>query len=261
MGCCSNNMDEISYDRGELLVELNNISAGYDGKIILDDINMKIFSKDFIGVIGPNGGGKTTLLKIILNIIKPLAGEINIYSDSKNIFGYLPQMNDTDKFFPISIIDVVLSGLMSKKNLWGRYNKEDKIAAEDILKKHGVVENLNTPIGNLSGGQRQRVFLSRALISKPKILILDEPTTFVDNNFEQEFYPMLKNINKDIAIIMVSHDIGTICSHVKSIACVNRALHFHNSNIITEEQLEVYNCPIEIITHGLVPHRVLQKHQ
>ena len=117
-----------------------------------------------------------------------------------------------------------------------------------------------SPIGDLSGGQMQRVFLCRAIISSPRLLILDEPTTYVDSNFEKEFYPILEELNKTIAIVMVSHDLGTICSYVKTIACVNRELHYHHSNLITPEQLQSYHCPLELLTHGPVPHRVLKKH-
>ena len=118
----------------------------------------------------------------------------------------------------------------------------------------------NRPIGELSGGQMQRVFLCRAIISSPKILILDEPSTYVDANFENEFYSVLGELNKTMSIVMVSHDLGTICSYVKTIACVNGGLHYHESNLITPEQLKLYNCPIELISHGTVPHRVLLKH-
>ena len=117
-----------------------------------------------------------------------------------------------------------------------------------------------SPIGDLSGGQMQRVFLCRAIISNPRILILDEPTTYVDSHFEQEFYTILEELHKTLSIIMVSHDLGTICSYVKTIACVNRGLHYHQSNLITPEQLQAYNCPIELITHGKIPHRVLGEH-
>jgi len=242
------------------LVKLKNISAGYEGNIILDNISLDINEGDFIGVIGPNGGGKTTLLKIILGLMKPFSGNIRYTSSNSNLFGYLPQYQGIDKHFPISVKEVVLSGLMSKKKLWQKYNKEDKQKVLDLLSEYKMYEYRNTPIGNISGGQAQKVFLCRAIISSPKILILDEPTTYVDSNFEKELYETLKNLNKEMSIIMVSHDIGTICSHVKTIACVNRKLNYHNSNLITPEELSSYNCPIEILAHGVIPHRVLANH-
>ena len=136
----------------------------------------------------------------------------------------------------------------------------DKKKAGELLEKYGMKEYMKMPIGELSGGQMQRVFLCRAIISSPRVLILDEPTTYVDSNFEKEFYTILKELNKSLCIIMVSHDLGTICSYVKTIACVNRELHYHNSNLISSEQLKLYHCPIELITHGRIPHRVLTEH-
>ncbi|MDE5638775.1 MAG: ATP-binding cassette domain-containing protein, partial [Odoribacter sp.] len=133
--------------------------------------------------------------------------------------------------------------------------------AHALLEKYGMRRYLKSPIGELSGGQMQRVFLCRAIISSPRLLILDEPMTYVDSNFEQEFYTILQELNQTMGIIMVSHDLGTICSYVKTIACVNRGLHYHTSNLITSEQLKSYNCPIELISHGPVPHRVLKKHE
>jgi zinc transport system ATP-binding protein len=149
---------------------------------------------------------------------------------------------------------------LSEKGLYQSYTKAEKQLAEDLLNQYGLGNHLKSAIGELSGGQMQRVFLCRAIISNPRILILDEPMTYVDSHFEQEFYSILKELNKQLSIVMVSHDLGTICSHVKTIACVNRELHYHHSNLITTEQLQAYNCPIELLTHGQVPHRVLKKH-
>ncbi|MCT4613322.1 MAG: ABC transporter ATP-binding protein [Marinifilaceae bacterium] len=241
------------------LIELTDICAGYKENIVLENVNLSIKENDFLGIIGPNGGGKTTLLKIILGIIKPFSGQIN-YSNKSKIIGYLPQVNMIDKNFPINVNQVVLSGLMSKKKLWSRYSKDDKEKALELLADMGIYELKDKPIGQLSGGQLQRVYLCRSLISKPKLLILDEPETYVDSNFENELYDKLDALNKEMAIVVVSHDIGTICSHVKTVACVNKALCYHNSNEITEQMLKVYNCPLEIITHGKIPHRVLKNH-
>ncbi|MCC8172946.1 MAG: ABC transporter ATP-binding protein [Odoribacter sp.] len=242
------------------ILELKDIAGRYDGVKVLEHINLKIVENDFLGIIGPNGGGKTTLLKLILGLIKPYEGEIIYYTPKQNLFGYLPQNNTIDKRFPISVTEVVLSGLLSDKGLFKTYTKADRQKAEEILEKYGIGDYKKVPIGELSGGQMQRVFLCRAIISSPRVLILDEPTTYVDSNFEKEFYAILKELNHTTAIIMVSHDLGTICSYVKTIACVNRGLHYHNSNLIMEEQLESYNCPLELIAHGPVPHRVLDEH-
>jgi len=242
------------------LIKLENINAGYEGKVILNNISIDINEGDFIGVIGPNGGGKTTLLRIILGLIKPFSGNITYNTSSSNLFGYLPQSQNIDKHFPISVKEVVLSGLMSKKKLWQKYNNKDKKKVLDLLMEYKMYDYRDTPIGEISGGQAQRIYLCRAIISSPKILILDEPTTYVDSNFEKELYEALKKLNQNMSIIMVSHDLGTICSHVKTIACVNGKLNYHNSNLITPEELKSYDCPIELLTHGVIPHRVLANH-
>ncbi len=244
------------------ILEIKLATAGYNESIILKDVNLEVFDNDFIGVIGPNGGGKTTLLRLLLGELKPIRGKVTYFPTSSNetLFGYLPQTVNIDRKFPITVFDVVLSGLLGKKGVTGRFNASDKKAATQILHKIGIANLKNSIIGELSGGQLQRVFLSRALISNPRLLILDEPNTFVDNKFEKELYELLKELNKDMAIVMVSHDLGTITSHVKTIACVNRNLHYHPSNSITSEQLASYDCPIQIIAHGPVPHTVLGNH-
>ncbi len=249
----------------EKLIELRNVDAGYNGKIILRQINFEVFRYDFIGIIGPNGGGKTTLLKVILGLIPAMNGSVNYYFPENNgtrntKIGYLPQFSEVDKKFPISVLEVTLSGLMSTKKLLTGYSGKEKKMAIKLLNDIGMENEMDTQIGELSGGQIQRTFLARAIISSPDVLILDEPSTYVDNRFEYELYDMLIEMNKKMAILLVSHDVGTISSYIKTIACVNGTLHYHNSNIISSEQLQIYNCPIDIITHGKVPHRVLPHH-
>lgn len=248
------------------LVEIRSVDAGYGDTVVLRNINLIIKEKDFIGIIGPNGGGKTTLLKLILGLIKPFRGEV-IYnlqdkSNGKNRdTGYLPQFNEIDKKFPITVKDVVLSGLLPARTFLHSYSGKDKALVVELLQKMGMGGKINDPIGDLSGGQLQRVFLARAIISSPSLLILDEPGTFVDNRFENELYDLLLELNEQMAILLVSHDLGIISGYVKTIACVNSGLHYHDSNVITAEQLEIYNCPVDIITHGKVPHRVLLEHK
>jgi zinc transport system ATP-binding protein len=242
------------------LLELKNLSAGYDNHIVLENVSMEVLSGDFIGVIGPNGGGKTTLIKTILGLIKPVSGEMTLHISKTNI-GYLPQVNQIDKRFPISVLDVVRSG-KSDTALFSsfRRNTIEKEKAESLLFEMGIAHIRNKAIGELSGGQMQRVFLCRALMNSPELLVLDEPSTYVDNNFEGELYLKLKELNEQMAIILISHDVGTISFFVKTIACVNKNLHYHPSNIISEEQLASYNCPLQIITHGNIPHTVLKQH-
>jgi len=246
------------------LLELQHVTAGYGNHIALKDADLSIYDQDFIGVIGPNGGGKTTLIKVILGIIKPFQGQIRAFDDTargfiKNV-GYLPQFHRIDQKFPISVLEVVLSGLMKKGRLFSGYSRKQKELARQMLSEMGIAELEKKTVGELSGGQLQRAMLARSIISDPRLLLLDEPNTFVDNKFEGELYDLLKKLNERMAIVLVTHDLGTITSYVKTIACVNREVHYHKSNVITEKQLSAYNCPIQLITHGEVPHTVLKKH-
>lgn len=247
----------------ESLVSLKNVSVQYDETTALEGVSLNIYPDDFLGIIGPNGGGKTTLVKAILGTI-PHSGEIS-YSPTLSerghrLIGYLPQQAEFDRSFPISVIEVVMSGLQAEKGLIKRYSTTDRKRAMELLEIAGIESIAERQISEISGGQMQRALLCRAVILEPNLLILDEPTNFVDNQFENELYTLLHRLNERMAIVMVSHDIGTITSVVKSIVCVNRTVHRHDSNIITAEQLENYHCPIQIISHGHIPHTVLEHH-
>lgn len=247
----------------ERIISVRDLGVRYDNNIALEHVNLDIYADDFLGVIGPNGGGKSTLVKAIMGII-PHSGHIE-YSEvlirgGKPHIGYMPQISSFDKAFPISVIEVVMSGLQRERGLLRRYGKEERRRALEALEQASLSELENRAIGELSGGQLQRVMLCRAIVSEPRLLVLDEPTNFVDNRFENELYNLLHHLSEKMAIVMVSHDVGTISSVVRNIVCVNRHVHRHDSNVITEEQLHNYNCPIQIITHGDVPHTVLGEH-
>ncbi|MDY0098484.1 MAG: ABC transporter ATP-binding protein [Bacteroidales bacterium] len=241
---------------------MKSLSVAYNGNVVLEDINFTIRKNDFIGVIGPNGGGKTTLLKTILGTVNPFRGsiEFNQRIEGSNLIGYLPQMSTGDLSYPLTVKDVILSGLMIRKKLVSRMSKADRQKAEEVMNELGLSGLSTALLKELSGGQLQRVFLGRAVIGDPGLLLLDEPGTFVDANFENDFYQKLKDLNRKMAILMVSHDIGTISAHIKSFACVNRTLHYHPSSEITNEDLLSYGCPIQLVTHGVVPHTVLKIH-
>ncbi len=246
------------------LIELKNITAGYNGSVVLENVNLTISDRDFIGIIGPNGGGKTTLLKVIIGLIKPFAGKIEyhfINAEKRPEIGYLPQQFYADRKFPISIEKVVLSGLIKYKRFFIRYSQSDKNKVMAVLEQMGIPDLRAKAFDELSGGELQRVLLARAIISSPKVLLLDEPNTYVEQRFENELFGYLKELNKNMAIVVVSHDAGIISSNVKTIACVNRDLHYHPSNEINNELLKAYKCPIDLITHGKVPHRVLKDHK
>lgn len=245
------------------IIEIKNLSAGYDGRTVLHDINLDVYEQDFLGIIGPNGGGKTTLIKCILGLLKPTGGEIILHAPDKSqlFLGYLPQYNTIDRKFPISVEEVILSGLSIQKSLSSRFTPEQKEKGKQIIARMGLEGLERRSIGQLSGGQLQRALLGRAIISDPAVLILDEPSTYIDKRFEARLYELLAEINKECAIILVSHDIGTVLQQVKSIACVNETLDYHPDTGVTTEWLEKnFNCPIELLGHGTLPHRILGEH-
>lgn len=257
------------------IIEIKNLSAGYDGRTVLHDVNLNIYEHDFLGVIGPNGGGKTTLIKCILGLLKPTGGEIIFHSPKSSpenpqvsasnstrlSLGYLPQYNTIDRKFPISVEEVILSGLSIQKSLTSRFTPEQKEKGKQIIARMGLEGLEHRSIGQLSGGQLQRALLGRAIISDPSALILDEPSTYIDKRFEARLYELLAEINKECAIILISHDIGTVLQQVKSIACVNETLDYHPDTEVTTEWLEKsFNCPIELLGHGTLPHRILGEH-
>ncbi len=245
------------------LVSLRRVSVSYDGCEALQNADLDIYPDDFLGVIGPNGGGKTTLIRAILGIV-PHSGSIvfspELFRGRERLIGYMPQITEFDRSFPISVEEVVLSGLQGRKGFFGRYTKTDKRKVGELLATAGIGDTARKPVGEISGGQMQRALLCRAIISDPKLLILDEPANFVDNKFENELYRTLCALSGRMAIVMVSHDVGTISSVVKNIVCVNRHVHRHDTNLITEEQLRSYDCPIQLLSHGDVPHTVLRNH-
>jgi len=241
------------------LVSIKDMDFAYQKNLVLSKVSLSVFERDFIGIIGPNGGGKTTLVKAILGLVKPQKGTVE-HSLEKNDIGYLPQGNQVDENFPITVREVIASGLEHGLKIEFRKAKERRKKVEEAMERVGMEALRSRPIGELSGGEFQRTLLARAIISSPKLLVLDEPDTHVDNQFETELYSLLKELNEKMTILLVSHDIGIISPYIKTIACVNRDLHYHSSNEISEEQLKVYNCPIEIITHGTVPHRVIKEH-
>jgi zinc transport system ATP-binding protein len=252
--------------QSDIVVSLKGVSAAYNNKTVLHDVDLNIYKNDFLGIIGPNGGGKTTLIKTILGLLRPTAGSIRFFEEGKPVnsltIGYLPQYSSVDKKFPICVEEVILSGLSSKRSLTGRFTQEQREKARETIIRMGLEGLEKRPIGQLSGGQLQRVLLGRAVISDPHLLILDEPSTYIDKHFEARLYELLIEINKDCAIVLVSHDIGTVLQNVKSIACVNETLDYHPDTGITSEWLEKnFHCPIEILGHGTIPHRVLGKHE
>ena len=247
------------------IIQISGLSAGYEGKTVLNQVDLKVYERDFLGIIGPNGGGKTTLIKCILGLHKPNQGKIQFFKEGKEVseinMGYLPQYNSIDKKFPISVYEVVLSGLSKQKSIFQKYSQKQHEKVRQIIARMGLEGLEKRAIGELSGGQLQRALLGRALVSNPEVVILDEPNTYIDKRFEARLYSLLEEINKERAILLVSHDIGTVLKNVKTIACVNETVHYHpHTEVPTEWLEEHFGCPIEMLGHGSFPHRVLKCH-
>ena len=247
------------------VVRLEDIWVYYDGIPILEGVSLSVEKGDFLGIIGPNGGGKTTLLKVILGLITPSRGKVYVLNkspkSSRHLIGYVPQYNLFDRDFPVNVRDTVLMGCSGNRGLIRRYSKEDKERTRHVLETVGMVSYQNQQLGKLSGGEQQRVFIARALVSRPSLLLLDEPTANIDSAMQTDFYELLESLKRDITIIMVSHDISAISVYVDKIACLNRELYYHGSREIEPEVLEAtYKCPVQMIAHGTIPHRVLKEH-
>ena len=247
------------------IVRLEDIWVRYHGAFVLEGINLQVTGHDFLGIIGPNGGGKSTLLKVILGLIKPQRGTVTVLGSPpdkiRSRIGYVPQHSNYDHDFPVSVIDVVMMGRYGKAGLLRPYGREDRQTAEKALARVGMLDHAGAQIGQLSGGQQQRAFIARALVAEPQLLLLDEPTASVDSAMQTDFYELLELLKNEMTIIMVSHDIGAVSVFVDKIACLNVQLYYHGSHEITPEILEAtYKCPVQLIAHGDVPHRVLREH-
>jgi zinc transport system ATP-binding protein len=246
------------------LIKLEDVWVYYEDVPVLEGVNLSIDEDDFLGIIGPNGGGKTTLLKVILGLVKPSRGEVAVLGGApernRKFIGYVAQYSMFDRDFPINVWDVVLMGRCGKVGLVKRFSDEDKKIALEALETVEMLDYKDRQIGRLSGGEQQRVFIARALVAEPRILLLDEPTAGIDMPMQTEFYELLARLKQRIAIVLVSHDISAVSVYVDKIACLNRQLYYHGSKEIGPEVLEAtYKCPVQMIAHG-VPHRVLKEH-
>ncbi|MGD2179305.1 MAG: metal ABC transporter ATP-binding protein [Anaerolineae bacterium] len=246
------------------VISIRHLWAGYDHHTVLEDVNLSVKELDFIGIVGPNGGGKTTLFKVLLGLVPAAQGEVQIMgkdvAEGRRHIGYVPQLIQFDRDFPISVWDVAQMGRLGRRRLLQRYTAEDDDAVAEALSRVDMLDQRDRPIGDLSGGQRQRAYIARALATEPDILLLDEPLASVDSRVTSSIYELLEQLNSDITILIASHDIGAISSHVRTVGCLNRRLFYHGEDHLTPEMLELaYRCPIDLIAHG-VPHRVFPEH-
>lgn len=249
----------------EPVIEISNLQFAFSGQPVLEDVNVSIRRGEFLAIIGPNGGGKTTLLKLMLGLLNPDRGKISIFGQPPrkvtHRIGYVPQNVHINKDFPITVLDVVLMGRLGAVKGRPGYSKADGRAARAVLEQLTMWEFHDRRIGNLSGGQLQRVFIARALVADPEILFMDEATASIDAQGRSNLYHLMQELNQSKTIAVVSHDLMVLSSYVKSVACVNRNLLYHEAAEVTTEMLDMaYHCPVDLVAHGL-PHRVLCQHE
>jgi zinc transport system ATP-binding protein len=238
------------------VVCLKHVDFARGPKVILEDITFCIDAGIFLGIIGPNGGGKSTLLKLILGTLPLQSGHIEVFGHDlastradRALIGYIPQRSDIDQNFPATALDVVLMGATAKLGLLRRPSRELRERARQLLERVGVGDLADRPIGRMSGGQQQRTFIARALINQPRLLILDEPTTGLDSAGQQRFLHLLRDLQNEmqLTVIMVSHDVGQLAHYADQIACVNRKLHWHDRSAMLNDKIltEVYTCEMD----------------
>lgn len=233
------------------IVQIDNLSFLYNGQEVLQNINLTIHRGDFVSIIGPNGGGKTTLIKLILGLLSPARGTVRIDGrdpgENCTPIGYVPQIINHNLSFPASAMDVVLMGKYDPAKRFSFQNKnKDRKEAFEALEKLGMEKYSSRKITDLSGGQRQRVLIARALVTNPELLVLDEPTASLDTKGQTDFFRLLKELNQELTILVVSHDLLIVSSYAKSIACVNKRLHYHQAVGTTGELMEAYySCSVE----------------
>lgn len=253
-----------------LAVDIKNLYVTYDERVILENINLEIARGAYVAIIGPNGGGKTTLLKTILGLIKPIKGKIKVFGfpsekwlKSGTMIGYIPQRPLINPNFPVTVYDTVLMGRYGKIGLFKHPSRKDKMIALENIERVGLGDFINQQIGQLSGGQQQKAFIARALCNQPKLLILDEPTIALDASAQDNFYQLLKEFKDEmgLTIIMVTHDLSVVSSDIKDVVCLNQKIFSHPGTPLDPRNVkDCYGCQVEFLFHTRFPHRVVGEH-
>lgn len=237
-------------------IQINHLYFSYDGATVLEDINLSYNKNEFLAIIGPNGGGKSTLLKMMIGLLEPERGEVLLFGEKplqvSHEIAYVPQDTIANKDFPIKVMDVVLMGRLSKSKAFATYSKEDREIALRMLERVGMKGFENQKINTLSGGQRQRVFIARALACEAKIMFLDEPTASIDTAGQIDMFKLLKSLNDTVGIVIISHDINVALNYATKVVYVNRTLFMHDvprsQNFRVFENQNEHVCPVELIS-------------
>lgn len=241
------------------VIKLEDVSFAYDGVGVLEGVNLEVGRREFLGLVGPNGGGKSTLLKLVLGLLAPTRGRVSVLGGSpaagRRRIGYVPQYPSFSRDFPISVRDCVALGRLGRTRPFGGFTARDRALAAEAMRETEVAGLAERPIGTLSGGQMQRVLVARALVSEPEVLLLDEPTANIDQRVETEIFDLLKRLSERLAVVVVSHDVGFISRYVTRVACLNRTLMCHATEELTGETISaLYGQPVRMIRHAHADH-------
>ena len=245
------------------LIKIENVSYSYNGvaqDLVLRDVNLNIYQNDFIWVVGPNGGGKTTLIKLIMGLANPKTGKIRVFGEkpvkARKRIGYMPQHVHLDRNFPVTVMDIALMGRLDKSIVIGPYSREDKMAAIKALKQVNLYQHSKKSLKELSGGQVRRLLIARALACEPELLILDEPTANLDRVIEKDLFEIFKKLNENLAIIMVSHDPAFVSEFVHNVVCVNQTVAIHPTSVMEGEFIgELYGTSMRVVRHDQHKHK------
>lgn len=235
-------------------VLLDDLFFSYDGHWVLENVCLRIEEREFLGLVGPSGSGKTTLLRLILGLRKPQKGMVRVFGlppeEARGWIGYVPQHLAFDRSFPVTVVDVVLMGRLGRSRGIGRYRREDRKAALTALEEVGIGHLRDRSVGTLSGGELQRAFIARALVSRPRLLLLDEPTTGVDIETEKAIYELLKELNRNMTILLVTHELNFVTAYVNRVACLDRKLVCHPTDEVPPSLYDsLYLTPLRMVRH------------
>jgi zinc transport system ATP-binding protein len=240
------------------VLEFHDVSFAYNGTPVLEHVDLVVQRHESVCMVGPNGGGKTTLLRLMLGFLRPSSGEVRVFGQTPTAarlrIGYMPQRSAHDLKFPATVLDIVLMGRLGRggwRGALGWFGRDDRRAALAALEQVDLANVARRPFANLSGGQRQRVLIARALCCEPELLVLDEPMANVDTLVEARLFDVLRKLNEQMTILVVSHDLGFVSNLVEDVICVNRRVVVHPTSRITSELIaEIYGGDVRTVRHG-----------